>query len=67
MAPEIQAGQAAGRSIVGCTPGPTYPYGKSLYKPYITWLFMGYNPYCPLNFFNGLLYIPSLKLTAYGI
>ena len=25
-------------------PGPTYPYGKSLYKPYITWVFKGYNP-----------------------
>ena len=23
------------QGIVGCTPGPTYPYGKSLYKPYI--------------------------------
>ena len=22
-------------------PLPTYPYGKSLYKPYITWVFMG--------------------------
>ena len=42
------------QGIVGCTPGPTYPYGKSLYKPYITWLFMGYNPYCPLSLFIGL-------------
>jgi len=24
-------------------PCPTYPYGKSLYKPYITWVFMGDN------------------------
>ena len=23
-------------------PLPTYPYGKSLYKPYITWVFMGF-------------------------
>ena len=23
------------QGIVGCTPIPTYPYGKSLYKPYI--------------------------------
>ena len=28
--------------IVGCTQIPTYPYGKSLYKPYIVG--MGYNP-----------------------
>ena len=25
-----------GQGIVGCTPIPTYPYGKSLYKPYIS-------------------------------
>ncbi len=25
-------------------PLPTYPYGKSLYKPYIYWVFMGYYP-----------------------
>ena len=26
-------------------PGPTeHPYGKSLYKPYITWVFIGDNP-----------------------
>ncbi len=30
------------QGIVGCTPGPTYPYRKSLYKPYITWVFMGF-------------------------
>ena len=24
------------QGIVGCTPIPTYPYGKSLYKPYIS-------------------------------
>ena len=28
------------QGVVGCTPIPTYPYGKSLYKPYITWVFM---------------------------
>ena len=28
-------GQAKNQGIVGCTLGPTYPYGKSLYKPYI--------------------------------
>jgi len=26
------------------TPIPMYPYGKSQYKPYILWVFMGYNP-----------------------
>ena len=32
------------QGIVGCTPIPTYPYGKSRYKPYICWVFMGHNP-----------------------
>ena len=27
------------QGIVGCTPGPTYPYGKSLYKPYIVGIY----------------------------
>ena len=31
------------QGIVGCTPIPTYPYGKSLYKPHIM-VCMGYNP-----------------------
>ena len=29
------------QGIVGCTPGPTYPYGKSLYKPYSSLVSMG--------------------------
>ncbi len=37
-------------------PLPTYPYGKSLYKPYITWVFMGYQPqlFSPTAFFRAL-------------
>ncbi len=27
------------QGIVGCTPGPTYSYGKSLYKPYIVGIY----------------------------
>ena len=27
------------QGIVGCTPIPTYPYGKSLYKPYIVGIY----------------------------
>ena len=33
---------ASASGIVGCTPIPTYPYGKSLKTPYIVG--MGYNP-----------------------
>ena len=39
------------QGIVGCTPIPTYPYGKSLYKPYISlysgclWVTIPKNPY----------------------
>ena len=35
------------QGIVGCTPGPTYPYGKSLYKHYIVgylWIIIPKNP-----------------------
>lgn len=29
-----------------------YPYGQFLYKPYIMWVFMGYNPQEPPHTFN---------------
>ena len=30
--------------VIGCTPIPTWaPYGKSLYKPHISWVLMDYN------------------------
>ena len=31
------------QGIVGGTLGPTYPYGKSLYKPYIVGTLLGVN------------------------
>ena len=27
------------QGTIGCTPGPAYPYGKSLYKPYIVGIY----------------------------
>ena len=48
--------------IVGCTPIPTYPYGKSLYKPYISlnsgclWVIIPKNPYIsPISTMGTLL------------
>ena len=42
------------QGIVGCTPIPTYPYGKSLWLspiyPYSSWMFMGYYPQESLYF-----------------
>ena len=32
------------QGIVGCTPGPTYPYGKSLYKPYTVGIYVFFHP-----------------------
>ena len=43
------------QGIVGCTPGPTYPYGKSLSKPYITWVFMGSRRIPRLNTLNTMV------------
>ena len=50
------------QGIVGCTPIPTYPYGKSLYKPYISlysgclWVIIPKNPYIsPIGTMGTLL------------
>ena len=41
-----QVGQATTlfQGIVGCTPTNVPRHGKSLYKPYSSWVFMSYNP-----------------------
>ncbi len=54
------------QGIVGCAPIPTYPVmGKSLNKPYSSWVFMGklLSPRIPREP-NCFFEIPSLKLTV---
>ena len=56
------------QGIVGCTPIPTCPYEKSLYKPYSSWVFMGYNPQESLeNTINtmGIRGTPNCPLTVF--
>ncbi len=54
-------------------PLPTYPHGKSLYTPYITWVFMGYfipkNPKVEHNKYHGYIVrgTPNCPLIMYGI